>query len=115
MSDIGKWVLPRIPISRKCTKAYITATPVHDIAPPSGHLEKNAPLLLARIHTRLLWDVVAVIDDVGTFVSSMNFDSGTVIALSALPPRVMRGGNCPSGKESRSPARRRRWRGHSCS
>jgi hypothetical protein len=26
---------------------------VHDVSPPLGHFEKDAPLLLARIHTRL--------------------------------------------------------------
>src|SRR6478609_2011189 len=43
----------------------IAATAVYDIPPPSRHFEKNAPLLLTRIHARLLGNVVAVIDDDG--------------------------------------------------
>src|SRR6266496_1651088 len=40
------------------------ATPlVHRISPPPGDLEKHAPLLLARVHARLLGNVVAVVDD----------------------------------------------------
>ncbi len=43
----------------------IAAIAVHDVPVPPGHFEKNAPLLLAWIHARLVGNVVAVIDDDG--------------------------------------------------
>src|SRR5438067_1037592 len=48
---------------REMHNSSIAATAVHDIAPPLGHFEENAPLLLPRINTRLFGDVVAVIND----------------------------------------------------
>jgi len=41
----------------------VAAMAIYHIPPPPGHFEENPPLLLARIHARLLGDVVAVIDD----------------------------------------------------
>jgi hypothetical protein len=41
----------------------IAAVAVHNMPPPLGNFEENAPLLLAGIHARLVGDVVAVIDD----------------------------------------------------
>jgi hypothetical protein len=52
---------------------------------------------------------------IGILVSSMKSDWGTVMALSGLPPSVMEGGTSPWGNGSRSPARMKQWRGHSCS
>src|SRR5438445_11779616 len=43
--------------------ADVAAMAIYHIPPPPGHFEENPPLLLARIHARLLGDLVAVIDD----------------------------------------------------
>src|SRR5206468_12125323 len=75
----------------------IAAMAIHDIPPPLGHFEKDAPLLLAGIHARLVGNIVSVVNDDGYLCQQHEIRLRTVMALSALPPSVMDGGTFPSG------------------